>query len=587
MKKLTRIFLVGMLLVLTMALALPAGAQDQPGTGEGGPLILPNFGDDIATLNPIISNDGPSNDIIGRILPTFIGVSPETGFWAPGQPQALVTDWSVSEDGLTYTFTLRDDMAWSDGTPVTSADVLYFWEAINDDSVNVSGSFTDLPNLIEAVTTPDDYTVEVTFFSPDCNGIDSAGALQVVPSHHFEALFPERSEMNNSPKNLDQVASVTSGPWTFRNFRPGEQVTLLADPNFPDKNVVPAGFVYKTVADQTIQTEQFLNGDLTFMGVPQSRQQELQDLVDAGEYLGHNSTRSNMRFLSFNIGDPTNPQPGQDEDGNLIDQGLHPIFGDVRVRQALNYAMNFEELNEGVFFGLGEQMATHSRPDNWAHPEEIEPYPFDPDMANSLLEEAGWVDIDDDGIRECQGCLYATEVDPAFEGEELAFDLRTNAGNVSQEALGTILQDQWGSVGAVVDFQPIGFNTLVEEFVAQTFDAIMIFWGFGYPFDPDGTSVVFGVENDLPASGFNTGSYYNERVQEILDTARALPGCDQEERKVLYQEMYEILKEETPWIWIGVSQTLAVAQPYVEGWDPRPLASSETLWNEETWLVAP
>src|SRR5690606_5981343 len=244
----------------------------------------------------------------------------------------------------------------------------------------------------------------------------------------------------------------------------------------------------------------------------------------------------NIRFVGLNTADPNNPQPGLDEDGNPIDQGLHPLFGDVRVRQALNYGVDFDALNEGVYFGTGVPTPTHSGAANWVDISGIEPYPFDQEKARALLEEAGWVDTDGDGIRECRGCLYAQEVDPNFEGEPLAFELLTNAGNVSQEALGNVLVDLWGEIGFDVSFAPIDFNVLVDTFTGQQFDAVMIFWGFGFPEDPDGIRVTFGPENDLPGSGFNAVSYNNPRLNELLDTALTLPGCDRAEREVLYQE---------------------------------------------------
>lgn len=576
MNKLSRIVLVGLCVALFAALSIPVFAQET--TGSGQPLILPNFGADPATFNPILSNDGTSNAIISRIFPAFVGIDADSGYYAGGADGALVLDWTVSEDNLTYTFTLRDDMLWSDGTPVTSADVKYFWDAIQSSTgVNVSGSYTDLLDLIASVEAPDATTVIVTLANPDCNGLDSAATLQVVPAHYYSQIFPEFADMNDSEENLNPA--VTAGTFTFLDFRPGEQVRLRANPAYPDGAVVPVGFIYKNVADQTVQSEQFLAGQLTFMGVPTARLAEFFEYVDAGTYYGHASTRANMRFLSFNTGNPDDPKPGRDEAGNVQDQGLHPVFGDVRVRQALNYAMNFEEINAGVFNGTGIQMATHSRPDDWAYPEDISPYPFDQAKAIELLEEAGWTDSDGDGIRECNGCTTAEA------GALLEFDLNTNAGNTSQEALGVVLQDQWLEVGAKVNFQAIDFNVLVDNLTAQTYDAIMIFWGFGFPFDPDGVSVTFSVDNDLPGSGFNTGSYYNERLQTLLDEARTLPGCDRETRKEMYREIYQILHEETPWIWIGIGQTLAVAQLNVEGWSPKPTALNETLWNEESWYI--
>jgi peptide/nickel transport system substrate-binding protein len=579
MKKLNRILLVGMLVALVAMLSVPALAQEEREGGSGAPLIAPNFGADAATFNPILSNDGTSNLIIARIFPGFIGVDPDTGYFARGADNALVSDWSVSEDNLTYTFTLRDDFFWSDGVQMTSDDILYGWEATVDGTANVNGNLLGLLDIIENVEAPDPQTVVVTFKSPDCNSLDSAATLTVVPAHSYRALYPNFADMNESESNLNP--EVSGSIYTFLNFRPGEQVTLRANAEYPDNTVVPAGYILKNVSDQTVQAEQFLLGELSFMGVPTARLAEFFGYVDEGRFQGHASTRANTRFLAFNLADPANPQPGTDEDGNIIDQGLHPVFGDVRVRQALNMGMNFDEINEGVFGSFGIQMATHSRPDDWAYPADIAPYPFDAEAAAALLEEAGWTDSDGDGVRECNGCTTAEA------GTLLEFELLTNAGNTSQEALGVILQDQWSRIGAKANFQPIDFNILVDTFTAQTFDAVMIFWGFGFPFDPDGVNVTFGVENDVPGAGFNAGSYYNARVEELLDSARSLPGCSLEERAVLYGEVYNILKEESPWIWIGISQTLTVAQNNLEGWDPKPTASSETLWNEETFFIAP
>jgi peptide/nickel transport system substrate-binding protein len=392
--------------------------------------------------------------------------------------------------------------------------------------------------------------------------------------------FPSNSDMNGADYNL--APEVTGDRYTFLNYRPGELTTLVANPDYPDGfagEVIPEGFIYKQVADQTVQTEQFLAGQLTWMGAPSARQQELLDRAKAGEFQYWESTRANIRFVALNNANPANPQPGLDENGEPIPQEPHPILGDVRVRQALNYAINFEELNSGAFNGFGIQGATHSRQDDWAYDPTITPYAYDPEMAAQLLEEAGWTDTDGDGVRECHGCLYAEE------GTLLAFTYETNAGNTSQEALGTLLQDQWGEIGAQVDFQAIDFGVLVEKFTAQNFDAVSIFWGFGFPFDPDGVDAVFGATNDTPGEGFNAVSYYNARVEELLDQARALPGCDIDERKAMYQEVYNILHEESPWIWLGIAQTLAVAQPWVEGYAPKPTAANENLYNEDAWVI--
>jgi peptide/nickel transport system substrate-binding protein len=583
MRYLNKLLFVGVCLALLVVLAVPVFAQDL-GPGEGAPVIWPNFGGDIQTLNPILAQDGSSARVINRIYPRFLNVDINTGNFAPGIPDQIVDTWTISDDGTVYTFTLRDDFVWSDGTPITSADVKYVWDAIQDPSLEASGNLTALKGLIVSVEAPDPQTVVMTFTGADCNALNNAATFRPVPAHAFNQLYgTDYSLMNDSDYNLNPT--VTSGAFSFLNFRPGEQVTLAANQDFPDSPVgyvVPEGWIDKVVTNQTVAVEQFLAGDLAGIGAPQNRQAELQALVDAGTYQGFNSFRANYRFIAFNMADPTNPQPGLDEEGNVIDQGHHPILGDVRVRQALNYAMQFDELNQGSFGGFGIQGATHSRPDNWAHPADMQPYPFDLEMAKSLLEEAGWKDNDGDGIRECDGCLYA---DP---GTPLAFSLKSNVGNTSQEAFGAILTDQWGEVGVDLDFQLIDFNVLVEELTAQTFDAMSIFWGFDFPADPNGElRGTFGLESDVPASGFNVVSFANERFNQILEETRALPGCDQDTLIGMYGEAYQILHDESPWIWVGGAQTLTVAQTNVNGFAPNDRTLEPVFYNAMAWEIAP
>lgn len=583
-----KLLFAGLCLALLGIFVIPTIAQEV-GPGEGGIVIAPNFGADIATLNPIISQDGPSNDMIDLIYPEFLEVSVDTGLITAGAAGSLVTDWAISDDGLVYTFTLRDDWFWSDGTPVTSADVQYVWDAIQNEDVQYNSNFNDVKEKVASVESPDDHTIVFTFKEAACNAVDVAATLGPVPAHVYRELFGDDfAAMNESEANLNPT--VAAGRFSFLNFRPGEQLTLAANQGYPDAAtgaVIPEGFIYRTVADQTVQTEQFLAGELSYMSVPQSRQDELQALVDAGEYQGSPTLQFNIRFVGLNTADPENPQPGLDEDGNAIDQGMHPVLGDVRVRQALNYAIDYDAINDGVFFGYGYRVPTHSGATNWVDISDIEPYPFDQDAARELLEEAGWTDADGDGVRECTGCLYATDYDADFEGEPLSFELLTNAGNVSQEALGNVLVDLWAEVGFDVSFSAIDFNVLVDTFTAQTYDAVMIFWGFGFPEDPDGIRVAFGPENDVPGAGFNAVSYNNPQLNELLDTALVMPGCDAAAREVLYQEAYQILRDESPWLWLGGSTGLVVAQNNVQNFDRRDTHSMPSFWNVESWTIVP
>lgn len=573
MRNFKTLLLVGVILALLGLLTVPAVAQPEPGSGD--PIIEPNFGDDIKTLNPIIVQDGPSNDVIARIYPELLGINPDTVGWEAGADDSIAVGWDISEDGKTYTFHLRDDWFWSDGTPLTARDFIWFYEAVVGGADSPLSSMRDNVASMEA---PDDYTLVIHFNEADCTALDTLNGFKPVPAHVFSEVFgTDYANMADNDYNLNPT--VTAGAFTFLNFRPGEQVTVVANQQYPDAKlggVIPEGWIYKTVTDQTVQMEQFYAGEIDYVdSVPEAYETEIKERAANGEFQTYEGLATTIRFLAFNLADPTNPQPGLDEAGNPIDQGHHPILGDVRVRQALHYAIDFDAVNQGAFFGSDFQVAAFSRPQSWALNTDLAPYPYDVERAAALLEEAGWTDQDGDGVRECHGCLYAEE------GTPLAFNVATNQGNTSQEALYTIIQDQWAEVGVDVEVEFLDFNNLVDQLTGQTYDAIGLFWGFSTPDNPNDTRDVFTPQADVPGSGFGVSSYNNERVNELLEQARTLPGCDQAARAELYKEVQSILHEDVPWMLISTSYVLQVAQPDIEGWGPKPGGSR---WNIDAWF---
>ncbi len=576
MNRLIRIATATLLLILAAMLVAPMAAQD---AGSGGPIIEPNFGDDPTTFNPIIANDGTSYDVINRIFPDFIGVDSETIAYMGGAKGGIVSSWDIAEDGVTYTFHLRDDFVWSDGVPITAGDVAWFLTA------TLSGETTSprqqLQDSVASYEVVDDNTLVIVFNEANCTLIDTLNPVYPVPAHVYEEVYgDDYAGMDENDYNLNPAVSGGEA-FVFSNFRPGEQTTLLANADYTQSElgaVIPEGWVYKVVTDQVVQMEQFFAGELTFVdSVPQANRADVKARGEAGEFQTFETPAGTIRFLSLNIADPNNPQDGLDENGDPIDQGHHPILGDVRVRQALNYGMNFDEINEGAFFGTGVPVASHVRPTDWSFPAGLEPYPFDTEKAMALLDEAGFTDSDGDGVRECNGCMHAEA------GAPLALTVKTNAGNTSQEALYTIMQDQWNEIGFDITLEFVEFGTLVSEFTAQTYDAIGVFWGLATPANPNGIADIFLPGADVVGSGYNTQSFNNPRLNELIEDARNLPGCDLETRKAMYGEAYQILRDESPWIWISTGQVLLAAQTNVENWAPR---AGGARWNIDAWTVA-
>jgi peptide/nickel transport system substrate-binding protein len=569
-------------LLALLAIAIPAAAQDV-GPGEGAPIIWPNFGGDPTNINPLLISDGPSQDVAAFLWPNFLKINPETGAVEPGTRDQIVSDWTISDDGTVYTFSLRDDYFWSDGTPVTSADVKYAFDAIASGELDSPlGSFITNIASLEA---PDPQTVVITFNEADCTALSAARVIPPVPAHVFTELFgTDFAAMNSSDFNLNPT--VAGAEFTFGNFRPGEQVTLLANQQYPDSTigyVAPQGWVQRQLASQTVVVEEFLAGNLTVIdSVPEDREAELRALADAGEVQWFEGPASGWQFLAFNLADPTNPQPAQDENGEFIDQGNHPIFGDVRVRKAFAHAIDHDALNQGAFSGSGIPVASPLLSYSWAYNENLSPYAFDPELAGQLLDEAGFVDHDNDPSTPrvaTEDALYAEA------GTPLRFTLTTFSGNTSVDSSAVLMQDQLRRVGFDVQLEIIEFQSMLEKLDGQTFDTIMLFFGGFDASNPDELRALFTEEGDIPGSGFNAGSYYNEEVTALFNQARSLPGCDQAERKVLYDRIQELIMDDMPMYFVNTSIVPVVVQGDVENIDYMPgpggLTHNITAWTSQ------
>jgi peptide/nickel transport system substrate-binding protein len=585
-----KIFFVALAMALLVAPIL-AVAQEP---GSGGPVIEGNFGGsaNMGTLNPLRANDSAANRITALMFPQLVGANLKTGTFAMHTDDGATTgilgvSYEVSEDGTVYTFKMREDAVWSDGTPITATDVKFSFDAIASNLIEAPlfGYYNYIEGNevgIKEVKVIDDYTLEFTYGQASCNALGLGGFL-VVPSHafgydgsadfDFSVMVDHEFDLNPTP---------VYGPFQLANFIPGEAIGLVPVENWGEGAVVPSGYVYRDVPDQTVLVEQFLAGETNFIEAPPvGRRADIR--TDPDVQVRDFAEGTQWDYISLNQADPNNPQPGRDADGNHIDQGHHPLFGDVRVRRALQHGLNVQEIITGAAFGEATQMPANLGAGSWAFDKTLEPIPYDPDQARALLDEAGWVSTGDplvdggDGLRTCQGCLYAEEGTP-FE-----FELLTNAGNSRKEAMGLIVKDSLAKLGIVVDFQAIDFNLMLDTVYTQAYDAHIGTWGAGFPDDPDQLQL-FSSSNDDPANQSSNGtSYYNEEFESLSLEALQPAVCnDLEARAAIYHQIQAVLQADQPYVWLFSQNAFAAAAANIENFDPHAYIP---LWNMETWMV--
>ena len=558
-KSIRFILLVAFLAVLTI------GASAQ----EGGILIGTNFGGDPTNMNPLISNNTVELALNEFLFPSLYNFNPETR--APmkagrnDQDNGLALDWSISDDGLVYTFSLRDDVTWNDGTPVTAFDYKFTFDALA--SGETSSPRADVLQSVESVEAADETTLVVTLKLASCRVIEELDDFGILPQHIIEPLLDGNyAEIDNLEYNKNP--HVTAGVFNFGALVPDEQTSLVRNENHW-MDVSPEGYIIRNVPDQVVGVEQFLAGEVNSVGtagsasVPAIRMQDFRDRAEAGEFQIYEYVDDGLTFVGFNMADRNNPANGRDDDGNPLDQGKHPLFGDVRVRQAVAQAVNYTDIIEGAAEGEAVQVNSFGTPALWGYDTSIEPWEYNPEAALALLAEAGFIDDDNDPSTPLVATEDALYAEP---GTPFAFELLTNSGNLVREAAGTVIQDQLGQIGIAVDFQTQEFGALVQFLLGQDFDAIMI--GFTNLDQDTDARNVFTPVGDLVGGGFNFVSYSNDRVTELYDQALALPGCDFSERQALYHEVSRILHEELPWWWLFAPFSMYAESNSVQNWHP-------------------
>jgi peptide/nickel transport system substrate-binding protein len=245
---------------------------------------------------------------------------------------------------------------------------------------------------------------------------------------------------------------------------------------------------------------------------------------------------------------------------NLLDTR----FQDKRVRQAMSYAINKQEIIEGVLLGLGQEAVGPYKPGTWWYKANVKTYPFDPDRAKALLAEAGWKDRNGDGIL-------------VRDGQPFSFTIRTNQGNQVRQQTAEIIQRRLRAVGIDVKIHIVEWAAFINQFIRKKdYEAIILGWGLGL--DPDQYDIWHSSKTG--PDELNHISYKNPKVDELLEAGRRT--FDEAKRKAIYGELQDIMADELPVVFLYVPDALQVVSSRVRGIEPAPAGIS---YNFIKWYV--
>jgi peptide/nickel transport system substrate-binding protein len=445
-------------------------------------------------INPILCQyNQVDKDLVSLI---FLGLTDlnERGEIVP----SLARDWDVSDDGLVYTFYLRRDVLWHDGEPFTADDVLFTIGAMQNEEYQGPAELAELWRTVVAEKI-DDYTVRFTLQAPLATFLDYT-TIGILPEHLLASVPP--AELTGDQFN---VRPVGTGMFKISEVS-GDYVILEANPDYYGEQPLLSKIEFKFYPDYQSILTAYERGEVE--GISEVLPADLAT-VRQEKYLNLYTARLSgytLVFLNLDL----------------------PIFAEKEVRQALLWGIDRQRIIDQVLNGQGIVADSPIMPDSWAYNPDVPQYHFDQAKAEQLLTEAGWVDIDNDGVRE-------------KEGMRLEFILLTNKDPQRRQIIEEIARELWEVGVRVVPVVEDSSWVVNEALRPRNFDALLFSWG-NLPSDPD--PYLRWHSTQIGGEGQNYAGLNDVDVDQLLEQARQ--STDQSERASLYRDFQDLFADEVP-----------------------------------------
>lgn len=489
------------------------------GGGGGGdeaaaPLIL-GYTADLQTLNPLVSTDQNANDLIYHLLFTPLVTYDSTYRVRPW----LAAGWEL--EGESVVFTLREDVRWHDGEPVTADDVKFTFDMAKDER---SGSPLGAVYLADVTGAEvlDAHRIRFTLASVGSQPLESF-YWAPVPRHLLEGVPPE--ELSRHPFGRSPVGS---GPYRLIRWQAGEQLVFEGNDAFaPSLGGPPAigRVLYRIVPERTTLLSEFIRGEVDVYGTIGPSEVER---VEGAE--GAHVVAFPWRMFTY-IGWNTRREP----------------FDSAPLRTALALAIDRRELRQAVLGGRGAPASGPIPP--W-HPlaPQLEPLPYAPDSAAAILEALGWRDSDGDGGRE-------------RDGTPLQFSLLTVGTSPVLADVAQIVQAQLARVGVLVQPQLLEWQTVLGRHRARDFDAVLTNWVLdNFRVDP---RPLFHSDQAAREGSANRSSYANPAADSLMDLGVTLG--EESEARAVWAEFARVLQRDQPVTFLFWNEDLAGLRDGLEG----------------------
>ncbi len=481
---------------LAVAVVLVSACTGRPTVSPERRMVRTVMGADPSSLS-LIGNTDRNSDVVAMLVTDSL-VRYDTSLTP--KPR-LARSWSLSPDGLTWTFELREGVRWHDGTPVTARDVVFTARKVQDPATQSRSYASAFENLV-SIEAPNDRTVRATYRLPFPDALDS-WTLPIVPEHL--ASKKDESFLTGSFSRKP----VGCGPFRFVRAEPGREIVLEANADYWDGRPSIDGISFRILPDPRTAYEALLQGDLDLLGLTPDLWRES---------LSEPRAKRLSRFVYYRL------------DAWLIgwnQDGTNPFFGDPRVRRAMVLALDRAQFSARALEGLARLGVGTIHPDSPWYNRALQPWPYDPAEAGRLLSEAGWLDRNGDGVR---------------DRDDVPFSFTMLLPATSQEIAGRMaewVQDSLGKVGVRMTIEKLEWRTFQERRRAHAFQAAMAALSFSPT--PDQSELYHASARE---HGMNYGGFHDDEVDRLLEEGRQ--AFDPAARRAVYDRIQQRLHELEP-----------------------------------------
>ncbi len=462
----------------------------------------------------------------------------------------------ISEDGLTIKVPINPKANWSDGTPVTAHDFVFTYEMILDEKNIAVGSTWPYDTYVAAVTAEDDKTLVIQFSEPFAPWASTMFSY-VLPKHILEPVYKAEGTLDNAEWNRNPT--VVNGAFKLQRWQAGSYLIFEANPSYWRGRPKVDQVNILVVPDDEAQMAAIKTGDtdigifLSYSDIPDI------EALDNVHYVSVLSGYNESIFFNLNT------------DDTAADNG-HPALQDVRVRQAIAYAIDFDEICDKLLYGGTYPPLTKWEETPYQYPD-ANPYAYDPDQAQALLDEAGWIDSNGDGTRD-------------KDGVELVLRYSTTAGRVIREQTQVVVQQYLADVGIGVEIlnyaSKILWNSYGEDGPIATGQFDIAQWSSrsNFPDPSESQWLCSEIPSDVSPDGDNWFGICDRDLDAMVQAQEK--EADVDARIELFYEIGRIINEQV--YWIGVwhdNDVWTLSNRLVNA----RLSGADPFWNAYEWDV--